>query len=159
MVGRAGSLVRLLAAAAVLVGCAAPPADAPAAWVAANAIPLRGVDPLSDGADLVPLAAAIGDAQVVGLGEAVHGVAEETTVKHRLLRLLVEQAGIRSAAWEDDWTVGLLVDDYVRGGPADLGAVLAKMSPQWQSRQVAEPPTQWFDLVVFHRTATAAGTP
>ena len=138
MVGRAGSLVRLLAAAAVLVGCAAPAADAPAAWVAANAIPLRGVDPLSDGADLVPLAAAIGDAQVVGLGEAVHGVAEEITAKHRLLRLLVEQAGFRSVAWEDDWTVGLLVDDYVRGGPADLGAVLARMSPQWQSRQVAD---------------------
>jgi erythromycin esterase len=138
MVGRAGFLVRLLAAAAVLVGCAAPPADASAAWVAANAIPLRGVDPLADGADLVPLAAAIGDAQVVGLGEAVHGVAEEITAKHRLLRLLVEQAGSRSVAWEDDWTVGLLVDDYVRGGPADLGAVLAKMSPQWQSRQVAD---------------------
>ena len=118
MVGRAGFLVRLLAAAAVLVGCAAPRADASAAWVAANAIPLRGVDPLADGADLVPLAAAIGDAQVVGLGEAVHGVAEEITVKHRLLRLLVEQAGFRSVAWEDD-----------------------------------------YDLVVFHRTATPAGTP
>ena len=117
MVGRAGFLVRLLAAAAVLVGCAAPRADASAAWVAANAVPLR-VDPLADGADLVPLAAAIGDAQVVGLGEAVHGVAEETTVKHRLLRLLVEQAGFRSVAWEDD-----------------------------------------YDLVVFHRTATPAGTP
>src|SRR6185437_12974435 len=51
MVGRAGFLVRLLAAAAVLVGCAAPPADASAAWVAANAIPLRLVERLPDGPD------------------------------------------------------------------------------------------------------------
>ena len=148
MVGRAGFLVRLLAAAAVLVGCAAPPADASAAWVAANAIPLRGVDPLADGADLVPLAAAIGDAQVVGLGEAVHGVAEEITAKHRLLRLLVEQAG------------------FLRPAPP---AVRARLAAPATFRGVAArgdagfldggSPTQWFDLVVFHRTATPAGMP
>jgi erythromycin esterase-like protein len=138
MFGRAGFTARLLIAAAVLVGCAAPPVDTPEAWVAATAIPLRGVDPQTDGSDLAPLAAAIGDAQVVGLGEAVHGVAEELTVKHRLLRLLVERAGFRSVAWEEDWTVGLLVDDYIRGRSGDLGAVLAAMSPQWQSREVAD---------------------
>ena len=48
------------------------------------------------------------------------------------------QEGFRSVAWEDDWTTGLLVDDYTSGRTADLGAVLAAMSPQWQSRQVAD---------------------
>ena len=92
MVGRAGFLVRLLAAAAVLVGCAAPPADAPAAW---DAIPLRGVDPLADDPD-----------QALAAHHAAQVVA------------------------------------FCAAGFLDGGS-----------------PTQWFDLVVFHRAATPAGMP
>lgn len=83
MVGRAGFLVRLLAAAAVLVGCAAPPADASAAWVA--------------------------------VWEHYSLPAADALV-HR--------------------------DDRGDAGFLDGGS-----------------PTQWFDLVVFHRTATPAGMP
>lgn len=42
--------------------------------------------------DLTPLRRAIGDAEIVGLGESAHGAAEEETLKHRTLRLLVEQS-------------------------------------------------------------------
>ena len=41
-------------------------------------------------------------ASVVGLGESAHGAAEELTLKHRTLRLLVEDMGFRSVAWEED---------------------------------------------------------
>jgi erythromycin esterase-like protein len=40
-----------------------------------------------------------------------HGAAEELTLEHRTLRLLVEQMGFRSMAWEKQWTVGLQVDE------------------------------------------------
>ena len=73
-------------------------------------------DPLDD---LAPLRPALGGAMVVGLGEALHGVAEVTTLKHRFARLLVEQMGYRTIAWEEDWTTGLEIDAYIRGGPGD----------------------------------------
>jgi erythromycin esterase-like protein len=135
------------AVAIVFAGCGATsPATAPAStggaavtgWIAATALPLHDHNPSTPLDDRQPLARSIGAAQVVGLGESVHGVAEEINVKHRLLRLLVERLGFRSIAWEEDWTISLLIDDYIGTGTGDLGAIMAQLSPQWQSRQVAE---------------------
>ena len=67
-----------------------------------------------------------------------HHAAEELTLKHRTLRLLVEDMGFRSVAWEEDWTTGLQIDRYIRTGRGDLDALMAQMSPQRQSREVAQ---------------------
>jgi erythromycin esterase len=40
-------------------------------------------------------------------------------------------------AWEEDWTTGLLIDEYVRTGSGDPGALLERMSPQYRSAEVA----------------------
>jgi erythromycin esterase len=107
-------------------------------WVTATAVPLGTGDPRAPLDDLAPLRAAIGDAEVVGLGESVHGVAEELTLKHRALRVLVEQLGFRSVAWEEDWTTGRLINDYITTGVGEPGELVGRMSPQWQSREVAD---------------------
>jgi erythromycin esterase-like protein len=107
-------------------------------WVRHHAAPLTTVDPAASLGDLAPLRRAAGDAVIVGLGESAHGAAEAITLKHRVLRLLVERMGFRSVAWEEDWTTGLQIDRYIRTGDGDLAALMARMSPQWQSRQVAE---------------------
>jgi erythromycin esterase len=107
-------------------------------WIKNNAVSLDTADPGAGLDDLAPLGQWIGDAEIVGLGESVHGAAEEITLKHRVLRLLVEQLGFRSIAWEEDWTTGLQVNDYLRTGEGDLDALVSQMSPQWQSRQVAD---------------------
>jgi erythromycin esterase-like protein len=107
-------------------------------WLEANAVPLSTVDPAAPLTDLAPLRRSVGDAEIVGLGESVHGAAEELTLKHRTLRFLVERMGFRSIAWEDDWTVGLQVDEYIRTGSGDLDALMAQLTPQWQSREVAD---------------------
>ena len=91
--------------AAALTACAAAP-DVPG-WIADRAAPLASADPAAPLDDLEPLRRSVGDAQVVGLGESVHGAAELTTLKHRTLRLLVERMGFRTVAWEEDWTTGL----------------------------------------------------
>ena len=108
------------------------------AWIRHHAVPLDTVDPAASLRDLAPLRRAIGDAEIVGLGESTHGAAEAITLKHRVLRLLVERMGFRSIAWEEDWTTGLQIDQYIRTGTGNLDPLMRQMSPQWQSRQVAD---------------------
>ena len=106
-------------------------------WVRHHAAPLTTVDPAAPLGDLTPLRRTTGDAEIVGLGESTHGAAEEIALKHRTLRLLVERMGFRSIAWEEDWTTGLQINEYIRTGKGDLNALVRQMSPQWQSQQVA----------------------
>ena len=80
---------------------------------------LRTVDPAAPLTDLRHLRRAIGGAEIVGLGEAVHGSAETTALKHRVLRLLVEELGFRTIAWEEDWSLGLRINHYLRTGEGD----------------------------------------
>ena len=41
-------------------------------------------------------------------------------------------------AWEEDWTTGREIDDYIRTGSGDLDAIVREMSPQWQWDEVAD---------------------
>lgn len=107
-------------------------------WIGRNAVTLDRVDVAAPLDDLVPVGRSIGDAQIVGLGESTHGAAEELTLKHRILRLLVEELGFRSITWEEQWTTGLLVDNYIRTGAGDLDALVGQLSPQWRTREVAD---------------------
>jgi erythromycin esterase len=109
-----------------------------AAWASRHADPVVSTDPEAPLDDLAPLHRSIGDARIVALGESAHGAAEETTLKHRTLRLLVEQLGFRTVAWEEDWTTGVDIDAYIHGGPQDLAQLVASMSPQYQTHEVAE---------------------
>ena len=98
-------------------------------WVRHHAAPLTTVDPAAPLGDLTPLRRTTGDAEIVGLGESTHGAAEEIALKHRTLRLLVERMGFRSVAWEEDWTTGLQIDEYIRTGKGNLNALMRQMSP------------------------------
>jgi erythromycin esterase-like protein len=112
-------------------------AGAVSAWAARHAHPLASTDPGAPLRDLAPLRRSIGAARIVALGEAPHGAAEETTLKHRTLRLLVERVGVRTVAWEEDWTTGVEIDAYIHGAPQDLAQLTARMSPQYQTQEVA----------------------
>ncbi|SDT79255.1 erythromycin esterase [Streptomyces sp. TLI_053] len=139
-IGRRGLLAAtaVLAAAAVLVPVAAvaapmAPTSAGAAAAAPAAAersavvralegvaqPLRTTEPGGRTADLRALGAMIGDARVVGLGEATHGSHELFAMKQRLFRYLVEEKGFTAFALETSWSSGLQIDEYVQGGPGD----------------------------------------
>ncbi|MFI0480840.1 erythromycin esterase family protein [Actinomadura sp. 9N215] len=107
-------------------------------WIARQAVPLATADPSAPLDDLASLRRSVGDAAVVGLGESVHGTAEQTALKLRALRFLVERMGFRSLAWEEDWTMGLKINEYVRTGKGDPAALVREMSPQYQNREVAD---------------------
>jgi erythromycin esterase len=143
----AGTFVRALTVAGIASTAAlmdagaaegADPAAEVTAWASQQADPLSSTDPTASLEDVAPLRRSIDDATIVGLGESAHGASEETTLKHRALRLLVEELGFRTVAWEEDWTTGVALDAYIHGGPQDLDDVMASMSPQYQTREVAD---------------------
>ncbi|MFD7337495.1 erythromycin esterase family protein [Streptomyces violascens] len=79
------------------------------------ALPLLSAEPGTGTADLRGLGAVIGDAKVVGFGEATHGSHEFFALKDRVFRYLVEQKGFTTFALEMSWSAGLRIDDYLQG--------------------------------------------
>ncbi|MEV4224519.1 erythromycin esterase family protein [Nonomuraea sp. NPDC049725] len=83
-------------------------------------------------------AESIGGATVVGLGESTHGTHEEATLKFGVLRLLVEELGFRSIAWEEDWTTSVRVNRYVVRGEGDLDTLMGELTTTWRMREVRD---------------------
>lgn len=81
---------------------------------------LRTTDPEDSLRDLRALSPMIGNAEVVGLGEATHGSGDFFRMKHRVLRYLVQEKGFRAFTLELPWSSGLRLDDYVVHGKGNL---------------------------------------
>jgi erythromycin esterase len=127
---------------ALLLCPAAPaasrPPDAVTDWLQRRATPITSTNPTAPDRDLAPLRASIGNARIVGLGESAHRLAEITTLKHRTVRYLVERLGFRSIAWEEDWSLGTQIDDYILGRRHDRDALIGQMSQTaWRTHEVA----------------------
>jgi erythromycin esterase len=86
--------------------------------------PLRTVEPGGDTRDLRPLDRMIGDARVVGLGEATHNSHDFFALKDRVFRHLVEKEGFRTFALEAPWSTGVRLDDYVVHGKGDPARIM-----------------------------------
>ncbi|MDH6116997.1 erythromycin esterase [Kitasatospora sp. GAS204A] len=86
--------------------------------------PLLSAEPGTGTADLRPLGVMVGDAKVVGLGEATHGSHEFFALKDRVFRYLVEQKGFTTFALEMSWSAGLRIDDYLQHGNGDARQVV-----------------------------------
>ncbi|WP_031485544.1 erythromycin esterase family protein [Streptomyces bicolor] len=86
--------------------------------------PLRTVEPGGDTGDLRPLDRMIGQARVVGLGEATHGSHDFFALKDRVFRHLVEEKGFRTFALEAPWSTGARLNDYVVHGKGDPRRVM-----------------------------------
>jgi erythromycin esterase len=73
---------------------------------------------------------------IVGLGESTHGAHEQFTLKHRIVRLLVEQLGFRSVAMEEDWATGIQLNRYVLTGQGDPTELVKGMGAPWSTGEV-----------------------
>ncbi|WBQ05620.1 erythromycin esterase family protein [Kribbella sp. CA-293567] len=130
---------RLLAAPALLVAAAlplstltataAPSAPAPANPVpalTAAAHPIRSTEAGSSLRDVKPLAAMVGNARIVGLGEATHSSSEFFTLKHKIFRELVVDKGFTTFSLEAPWSTGLELDRYVVSGVGDPREIMRR---------------------------------
>jgi erythromycin esterase len=122
---------RLVLAAALAAGCgggggaATPDPAANSSWIQQRAVPFDTDDPTSASTDLQAFKAMVGGARVVLLGEGTHGTAEFFRMKHRLLRLLVEEAGFTAFGIEASFPDSEPINEYVRHGRGDARQVLA----------------------------------
>lgn len=105
-------------------------------WLQGQAKPLATTDPDAPLDDLQPLDRLVGDAVIVGLGESTHGSHEQFTLKHRIVRLLVEQLGFRSLAMEEDWATGIQLNRYVLTGQGDPAELVRGMGAPWSTGEV-----------------------
>jgi erythromycin esterase len=84
-----------------------------------SAYPLLSTEPYGSLRELQPLDWIIGNAPIVGIGEAAHGAHEFFTLKHRVFKYLVEEKGFTTFMLEIAWGTGLQLNDYVLYGKGD----------------------------------------
>jgi erythromycin esterase len=101
-------------------------------------IPFATTDPAAGtGEDLAPVADRLADATVVGLGEPTHGTRECFQLKHRLLRELVVEHGVRAFAMEANLPEAMALNEYVVHGDGDPRDALAGVYFwTWQTESV-----------------------
>jgi erythromycin esterase len=105
-------------------------------WIQRHAKPLDTIEPNAPLADLRPLRPMVDDAVVVGLGESTHGAHQQFALKHRVVRLLVQQLGFRSLAMEEDWATGLDLNRYLLTGQGNAAELVRSMGVPWSTREV-----------------------
>jgi erythromycin esterase len=118
-------------------------------WLRGHQVPLRTAVAGQGYDDLWPLAAIVGKARIVALGEATHGTREFFQLKHRVLEYLVSEQGFTVFAIEANWPESLAVDDYVLHGTGDPAKALAGLYFwTWNTEEV-------LDMIRWMRTYNA----
>lgn len=124
----------LVSALAGSPGCGQPtrPPSADSAWIAAHASPVRSIDPADRRFDdLDPLAAAIGDARVVLLGEQSHGEGSTFLAKTRLIAYLHQRLGFDVLAFESGLYACERAGDAILAGRPALDMFEASIFDVW----------------------------
>jgi erythromycin esterase len=99
----------------------------------ASLLPLAGADPSLPGTDL-SIFSTLGQAKIVGMGEATHGTREFFQMKHRLFQYLVEKHGFRIFAFEYDFGACLILDEMLQTGQGSMRDYLQQSMGFWTWR-------------------------
>jgi erythromycin esterase len=89
--------------------------------------PLATTDSDAPLTDLTPLDSIVGNAQIVGIGEATHGTHEFVTMHDRMIRYLVTERGFRVVGLEAPAAMVVGIDRYVQGETDNAAAVQASL--------------------------------
>ena len=116
-------------------------------------MPLRSIDPEDqDFSDLMPLAEAIGDARVVGLGEALHADGHAYMARARLAMFLHREMGFEVLAWESGITGCRAMDRWLRQ-PESEGPPVEGAYGMWRLSEELQP------LFEYARASHRSGHP
>jgi erythromycin esterase len=90
-----------------------------------SSVELATVDPTADHNDLSSVGDALADARIIGLGEATHGTRDFFQLKHRIIRYLIEEQGLRLVTIEANLPETRALDNYIVHGEGDALEALA----------------------------------
>lgn len=108
-------------------------------WIRSNAVRLESLTAGNGFADLLSIAPAMSELDVLGLGEATHGTREFFQFKHRMLEYLVEAHGFRVFGIEANYADCLPINHYVLTGEGDPEALVHGMNFwTWDTEEVLE---------------------
>ncbi|MGW4759708.1 erythromycin esterase family protein [Streptomyces chartreusis] len=128
-------------------------ADDPLPALEKAARPLRTTEPSGFFKDLRPLGMSVGDAVVVGIGEAAHGSRDFVTFRDRVLRYLVAEKGFRSFVLEANWSTGERIDHYLLTGRGDPVRI---MSEEFQNAHLLLHSQDYLDMIRWMRAYNVA---
>lgn len=127
------------------------PTDKQLAWLRANCTLIKSVDRTDSQADLMPLKAMIGNARIVGLGEATHGSKEFFKMKHRLIEFLVNEMGFTIFAIEANLPECARLNEYILTGKGEPKELLKGLHFWiWNTQEV-------LDLILWMRQYNQSG--
>jgi erythromycin esterase len=92
--------------------------------------PLNGSDPSLSNTDLSILDN-LGQAKIVGMGEATHGTHEFFQMKQRIFQYLVEKQGFRYIAFEYDFAACLSLDYIIQTGQGTIAEYMKENMKFW----------------------------
>ncbi|MBL7111731.1 MAG: erythromycin esterase family protein [Bacteroidales bacterium] len=92
------------------------PEDVNQAWLRQNAVIIHSADPDIEETNLYALKDKIGEARIVGLGEANHGTTEMWGVRQKISKYLVEEMGFTGILMEAGFPNSLYINDYITRG-------------------------------------------
>lgn len=95
--------------------------------------PLSTTDPSLPLNDLAFLGN-LGNAKIVGMGEATHGTQEFFQMKHRIFKYLVEKQGFRYLAFEYDLGGCMALNEMIQSGQGDIKAWMSQQMYFWTWR-------------------------
>jgi len=136
------SLLCLLAAGSAY-GCAKPTPNGPQAfieWTSENLISVENLDTPFQESEFALFRHAIGNAQVVGLGDSRHDTREQHLLKAFLTRHLIEDLGFRVFIFEESFPHAESLDRYVTSGKGDLRALMNGLAGWylWDTEEMLE---------------------
>lgn len=130
---------------------AANPTTEQVQWIKANAIPFSNLNLHADFTELLPLKSIVGNAHVVGLGEATHGTSEIWRMKTRLVSFLAQEMGFTIRAMEGNMPEAARLNDYVHSGIGDRVELIKGMNNFHASTQ------EILDMIKWMRQYNASG--
>jgi erythromycin esterase len=105
------------------------------------AYPIHSTEATGSLYDLRPLNRMVGNASVVGIGEATHNSREFFTLRDRIFRSLVAEKGFTTFAHETSWSTGVSLDRYITTGVGDPREIMRREfqgSYLWNVREFLE---------------------
>jgi erythromycin esterase len=113
-------------------------------WLRKNLLAVRSLDPTDETYDdLEPMAAAIGSARLVLLGESSHGAGSDFKAKVRLIKFLCQRMGFDVIVWESGFHAMNQVNAALRSMGDPVAAAKRGIFTIWSDTQEVEPLFKW----------------